>query len=62
MEIKDETCSGSWYGKEKCGGDGFAFVLQPSGPRIKGGSGSGLGYKGINNAFAIEFDTYYNAE
>lgn len=61
MEFSGHTCSGNYNGRASCGGDGFAFVMQPSGPRVKGSSGQGLGYKGINSAFAIEFDTVYNS-
>lgn len=46
------------------GGDGFAFVIQnadfgPNLPRLPGGY---LGYHGIPNSLAIEFDTYFNRE
>ncbi len=40
------------------GGDGFAFVLQSSGPQALGSLGDGIGYKGIPNAIVIEFDTH----
>jgi Ca2+-binding RTX toxin-like protein len=39
------------------GGDGLAFVIQTSKTAI-GGTGSNLGYAGITNSIAIEFDTY----
>jgi len=44
------------------GGDGFAFVLHNSvsGSRAIGSFGSGLGYSGIDNSIAIEFDTFSN--
>ena len=39
--------------------DGLAFVLAAS-PTGLGSSGQGMGYQGVNNSFAIEFDTYDN--
>jgi len=42
------------------GADGFAFVIQEEGPNALGLEGAGLGYEGINNSLAVEFDTYYN--
>jgi hypothetical protein len=44
------------------GGDGFAFVLQNHGEAALGGSGDDIGYKGLTNAIALEFDTYNNKE
>ena len=44
------------------GGDGFAFVLQVDSPDALGTPGMGLGYDGIENSIAIEFDTYFNHE
>lgn len=47
------------------GGDGFAFVIQ-SDLETKnysiGSSGRGIGYEGIMNSLAIEFDTFYNPD
>ncbi len=39
--------------------DGFTFVLAKS-PTGLGGGGGGMGYLGVDNSFAIEFDTYNN--
>lgn len=44
------------------GGDGLAFVIQGQSPRALGAGGAGLGYTGIANSVAVEFDTFYNAE
>jgi len=44
------------------GGDGLAFVLQAQSPLALGAGGAGLGYTGIHNSLAVEFDTYYNEE
>jgi hypothetical protein len=44
------------------GADGFAFVIQNQHDQALGGAGSGLGYEGIKNSLAIEFDTWYNSE
>lgn len=41
--------------------DGIAFVIQNSAPTAIGGAGGdalGLGYGGISNSLAVEFDTY----
>ena len=42
------------------GADGFAFVIQNSNPYALGADGSALGYSGIANGLAVEFDTFYN--
>jgi hypothetical protein len=39
--------------------DGMAFVLAAA-PNGLGGSGAGMGYQGVPNSVAIEFDTYNN--
>ena len=44
------------------GGDGFAFVVQNQAPTALGAQGMELGYGGIQNSLAIEFDTWYNPE
>jgi len=40
------------------GADGFAFVLQADSSSAIGEGGCGIGYQGIKNSVAIEFDTY----
>lgn len=40
--------------------DGITFVLAAS-PNGLGGLGIGMGYSGVPNSFAVEFDTYNNA-
>ena len=50
------------------GADGFTFVIQNSDSSLFGGGGSsalgstggGLGYAGIPNSLAVEFDTWFN--
>jgi hypothetical protein len=44
------------------GGDGFAFVIHADGntSAALGGGGGGLGYAGIRNGLAVEFDTLFN--
>jgi MYXO-CTERM domain-containing protein len=43
------------------GGDGMAFVIQGMGTNAVGGAGGFLGYAGITNSLAVEFDTWYNS-
>lgn len=42
------------------GADGIALVFQNSSPYALGWSGGGIGYDGIKNSIAIEFDTFSN--
>jgi hypothetical protein len=42
-------------------GDGFAFVVQNSSVRALGEGGGDLGYGGIPNSIAVEFDTWPNS-
>ncbi|KAL3757138.1 hypothetical protein ACHAWU_002977 [Discostella pseudostelligera] len=46
------------------GGDGFAFVIHgdPVGASALGGDGEHLGYGGISNSLAVEFDTWTNVD
>ena len=48
-DCNEETCSGTQI-------PGFSFVLQADSPTARGGAAGGLGYEGIVNAVAIEFD------
>ena len=41
------------------GADGLAFVVQTNNNNV-GSTGGGLGYQGINNSVAVEFDTFAN--
>eukprot|EP00753_Platysulcus_tardus_P014246 PLAT4254.1.p1 GENE.PLAT4254.1~~PLAT4254.1.p1 ORF type:complete len:405 (+),score=169.26 PLAT4254.1:360-1574(+) len=47
---------------EDGGGDGFAFVMQRESPYVVGADSSGLGYAGITNGIAVEFDLYANKD
>jgi len=42
------------------GADGLAFVIQNQSPTALGEAGKGLGYEGIDNSLAVEFDTFFN--
>ena len=42
------------------GADGFAFVVQNISQDSLGTAGSGMGYDGLKNSLAVEFDTYWN--
>nr|MBS0037907.1 gliding motility-associated C-terminal domain-containing protein [Saprospiraceae bacterium] len=44
----------------QAGADGMAIIYQVNGIPICGDAGGGIGYQGINNSWAIEFDTYQN--
>ncbi|KAI8881403.1 concanavalin A-like lectin/glucanase [Backusella circina FSU 941] len=44
------------------GADGFAFVIQSNGPDALGEGGCELGYGGLKNSLAIEFDTYQSSD
>lgn len=44
------------------GGDGLAFVVQNDHAIALGGGGNALGYGGIRNSLAVEFDSWYNHE
>ncbi|KAI9485514.1 MAG: hypothetical protein EXX96DRAFT_545370 [Benjaminiella poitrasii] len=44
------------------GADGFAFVIQGQGENALGEGGCQLGYGGIKNCLAIEFDTYQSSD
>jgi len=62
---KDPTFSLHMY--ESCavhGGDGFAFVIQRDNNETAaiGAAGRELGYGGIENSIAVEFDTWYNPD
>mmetsp|Transcript_26911 Transcript_26911/g.46377 ORF Transcript_26911/g.46377 Transcript_26911/m.46377 type:complete len:475 (+) Transcript_26911:196-1620(+) len=51
-----------WADCATAGGDGFAFLLAALNSTDHLGSpGSGLGYQGVPNSVAVEFDTLYNA-
>lgn len=41
------------------GADGLAFVIQPNN-NTAGSAGGGIGFQGIENSLAIEFDTWHN--
>lgn len=43
------------------GADGLAFVVQTVSNSV-GSAGGGIGYQGISNSVAVEFDTYDNGE
>ncbi|KAI9267902.1 hypothetical protein BDA99DRAFT_504305 [Phascolomyces articulosus] len=44
------------------GADGFAFVIQAIGPTALGQGGCEMGYGGLKNSVAIEFDTYQSTD
>jgi hypothetical protein len=44
------------------GSDGFVFLLQNTTPTYLAGGGGTLGYDGLRNSLAVEFDTWQNSE
>ncbi|MEV6344759.1 L-type lectin-domain containing protein [Actinoplanes sp. NPDC051851] len=56
-----ETTFDAFLHEGRSGADGIAIVLQTEGTRALGGWGGGLGYRGIRNSVAIEFDDFKNA-
>ncbi|KAJ3223162.1 peptide-N4-(N-acetyl-beta- glucosaminyl)asparagine amidase [Clydaea vesicula] len=44
------------------GADGFSFLLNSHGGDVIGEEGAGLGYSGIPNSVAVEFDTYASVD
>ena len=42
------------------GADGLAFVIQNAGTNSVGYTDWGLGYEGLKNSLAVEYDTFYN--
>lgn len=44
------------------GADGLAFVVQTDGIAALGEGGGGLGYSGLKEALAIEFDSFFNPD
>eukprot|EP01134_Creolimax_fragrantissima_P000018 CFRG0018T1 len=46
------------FSMDKGGADGIAFVVHPNGSNAVGKGGCGLGYSGIENCLAVEFDSY----
>ena len=57
-------CEGVDHAPATCarrGGDGLAFVIQNADGRALGGGGGQLGYGGILNCVAVEFDTFHDA-
>lgn len=46
--------------QDAAGADGGGFTLHNTGPTLLGEAGGGLGQRGLQNALAIEFDTWQN--
>ena len=55
-----ETVFQFFIGGEQPVGDGVAFVIQTSGTAALGGTGGQIGYGGIVDSLAVEFDTVNN--
>jgi hypothetical protein len=62
---RSRNCKTTTVIAERCmpnGGDGFAFVVQYDAASALGAASSSLGYGGIVNSLAVEFDTWFNVE
>jgi hypothetical protein len=62
---RSRNCKTTTVIAERCmpnGGDGFAFVVHYDNLLSLGTASSSLGYGGIVNSLAIEFDTWFNVE
>jgi hypothetical protein len=57
----DTTFTFQITGQTYTGADGLAFVIQNSTQNALGAGGGWMGYHGIPNSLAVEFDTHYNA-
>ncbi len=53
------TGSGGASDSDGLGADGLTFTVQPN-ASTAGGGGGGIGYQGIPNSLAVEFDTWDN--
>ena len=63
VQVKDRMLGlASYTSCAVTGGDGLAFVVHgdPAGDHALGEPGSGLGYAGLTNVLAVEFDSWYN--
>lgn len=60
FEFRIRNPGGSEDSSGQQGADGMAFVIQRAAGNSLGSSGEGLGYLGINNSVAVEFDTWLN--
>jgi hypothetical protein len=62
---RSRNCKTTTVIAERCmpnGGDGFAFVVHYDTASALGAASSSLGYGGIVNSLAVEFDTWFNVE
>jgi pimeloyl-ACP methyl ester carboxylesterase len=56
FQITEKGATGSW----PPGADGLVFLIQNDNAFALGGVGEGIGYTGITNSLAVEFDTWDN--
>lgn len=56
--VNSNQAGGDQFARE-VGGDGIAFLMTTE-PTHTVNAGSGMGYQGIGNSVAVEFDSYYN--
>jgi hypothetical protein len=65
LSERSRNCKTTTVIAERCmpnGGDGLAFVVQYDTVSALGTASSSLGYGGIVNSLAVEFDTWFNVE
>lgn len=61
FQFRISNPGGNTDGSGQQGADGLAFVVQRAAGNSLGSNGEGLGYLGINNSVAVEFDTWLNS-
>jgi len=61
FEFRISNPGGGLDGQNEQGADGLAFVIQRAAGNALGDAGEGLGYLGVANSIAVEFDTWYNS-
>ena len=57
--VIDQPSHPGWAGRD-IHADGLSFFIYKNDTAQTGSSGGGLGYSGIDDSIAVEFDTYYN--
>lgn len=59
FQFQITEATGADFGGDGPGADGVVFVMQTQNDQL-GSVGGGIGYDGLTQSFAVEFDTFYN--